>query len=470
MPNSQETIIGHCLLQPELLSKLKKEYGLVKDDFTSQRLRKIFKELETGNTEISIIAEKVGDSGIFTYLSGLMDGIPKSKPENVGQLVNQIKKDRFSREITKLINSAANSGEFNHPEIQRIYEKIAALEDPEKSKIQPVLTTLSDTTPEQVSWLWFNRIPLGKLTLIVGDPGHGKSYFSLYLAAHVTTEKPWPEIGMPIEKGSVILLTAEDGIADTVRIRTDIMGADVNKIYILEGIKTPDNEELTFFNLVEHISSLAKAVKEIGDVRLIIIDPITAYLENLDSNSATAIRSALAPLAKLAEREKIAVVAISHLNKDIAKRAIYRAMGSMSFIAAARSVWAISRDDNDENYRRRFLTPLKTNLSIDPSSLAFSIGNDGVVFEADPVDITSEEALGDKEEKDEYSQLQEAKEWLKVAFIESKAIPAKQILKEAKENFIKERTLKRAKSQLGISSFRMGNVWHWGEEEFNNDG
>jgi len=467
MPNLQETILGHCLVQPELFFKLTENYGLVKNDFTSQRLRKIFKEFEAGNTDISIIAERVGGSGIFTYLSDLMDGIPKSKSENVGQLIIKIKTDKFTHEIIKLINDGAKSGTFDHSKIKKIYEKIAELEDSKKSKIQPVLTMLSDTTPEQVSWLWFNRIPLGKLTLIVGDPGHGKSYFSLYIAAHITTGEPWPEIGMPIEKGSVIVLTAEDGIADTVRIRSDIMEADVSKIYIFEGIKKSGNEELTFFNIVEHLYFLAKAIKEIGDVRLVIIDPITAYLENLDSNSTTAIRSALAPLAKLAEKEKIAVVAISHLNKDIAKRAIYRAMGSVSFIAAARSVWAISRDDNDENHRRRFLTPLKTNLSVDPSSLAFSIHNNGIVFESDPIDITSEEALGDKENKEEYSTLQEAKGLLKAIFEECEEISAKQVFKEARENHISERTLKTAKKQLGIPSFRRGNIWYWGEEEIN---
>ncbi len=329
---------------------------------------------------------------------------------------------------------------------------------------KPILTRLETITPEQIDWLWWNRIPLGKLTLIVGDPGHGKSYLCLYLAAHVTTGKPWPDLGAPIAKGSVILLTTEDGIADTVRIRADAMGADCSKIYIFEGVKKSSNEELVFFNLIKHISFLEKAIKRIRDVRLIIIDPITAYLGNIEANSNAAIRAALAPPASLAEKERVAIVGVSHLNKDVAKRAVYRAMGSVAFIAAARAVWAISRDEEDDEHRRRFLTPLKTNLSVDPSSLAFSIGNEGVLFEPEPVDITIEEALSVKEEE-EMGLLGQAIEWLGQFFEDENHIPATEIMEQAAEYGISERTLKRAKKRLGIGSEKQGlakdRKWVW---------
>jgi len=337
-------------------------------------------------------------------------------------------------------------------------------EGPGEDGLRPILTKLETVTPEKIDWLWGNRIPLGKLTLIVGDPGHGKSYLCLYLAAHVTTGKLWPDLDDPIPKGSVILLTAEDGIADTVRIRADAMGADCSKIYIFEGVKNPDSEEPEFFNLIKHMPFLEKAIKKIRDVRLIIIDPITAYLGNIEANSNAAIRAALAPPASLAEKERVAIVGVSHLNKDIAKRAVYRAMGSVAFVAAARAVWAISRDEEDDEHRRRFLTPLKTNLSVDPSSLAFSIGNEGVLFEPEPVDITIEEALSVKDEE-ETGLLGQAIEWLQQLFADENAIPATEIKKQAAENGISERTLKRAKKRLGIRSEKQGRdkerKWLW---------
>lgn len=277
---------------------------------------------------------------------------------------------------------------FDDPEVKRekllevitnAKEFVISQEDTPETGLQPVLTTLGSVEPSPVEWLWFNRIPLGKLTLLVGDPGQGKSFLSIYMAAQVTQGNSWPDIGNPNLKGSVIMITAEDGIADTVRIRADAAGADVQKIIILEGVKT-EKGEFDFFNLINYLPALEKAIQETKDVRLVTIDPITSYLGTIDSHKNSAVRATLLPLAQLAENYKVAVVAISHLNKNTALQAIYRTMGSLAFIAAARAVWAVSRDEADESKSRRFLTPVKTNLSINPTSLAFSIVDTRVIF------------------------------------------------------------------------------------------
>lgn len=329
-------------------------------------------------------------------------------------------------------------------------------------KIQPIITSLDSISPEPVEWLWFNRIPLGKLSLIVGDPGTGKSFLSIYLAAHVTTGDPWPDIEAPIPKGSVIILTAEDGLADTVRPRADAAVAGVEKIKILEGIINKDGEE-EFFNLIEHLQTLKQAIINTENVRLVIIDPITAFLSKIDSHRDPSVRGVLAPLITLAEKYKFAIVGITHLNKNEAFKAIYRTMGSIAFIAAARSVWAISMDENDESSDRRFFTPLKTNLSIKPTSLAFSIIDNQVVFEKHPIEISAEEALS-KERSEEISALSQGIIWIKEA-LEDAPLPANDIYRMAKENRISESTLRRAKEKLKVKSYKEGmgkkGKWFW---------
>lgn len=335
-------------------------------------------------------------------------------------------------------------------------------EKPLEKGIKPILTSLDSIDPEPVEWLWFNRIPLGKLSLIVGDPGNGKSFLGIYLAAHVTTGDHWPDIGAPILKGSVIILTAEDGLADTVRIRADAVGANVKKIKILEGIINKEGEQ-EFFNIKEHLQALKQAIKQLKDVRLVIIDPITAYLGKVDSHKTSEVRNVLAPLVSLAEKHKFAIVAITHLNKNDALKAIYRTMGSLAFIATARAVWAISKDDNDEGSTRRLFFPLKTNLSINPTGLAFNIVDTQVVFEEQPVDVNVEEALS-KEKSEETTALDEATTWLKEA-LEDSPIAAADIFRMAKDNHISDATLRRAKKRLNVQSYKEGirqeGKWFW---------
>ena len=256
-------------------------------------------------------------------------------------------------------------------DIQKHAVKFELMSEQEK-RPGPILISLDSIEPEPVQWLWHNRIPLGKLSLIVGDPGNGKSFLLIYLAAHITTGEAWSDFCSPIQKGSVVILTAEDGLADTVRVRADAAGADVSRIKILEGIINKEGEQ-EYFNLVEHLPALEQAIKKTNDVLLVGIDPITAYLGIIDSHKNSSVRGALAPLASLAEKYKTAVIGITHLNKKIDTHAIYRPMGSLAFTAAARSVWAVARDENDETMNRRFFSPLKTNLSKNTNSHSFSI-------------------------------------------------------------------------------------------------
>lgn len=328
--------------------------------------------------------------------------------------------------------------------------------------IRPNLISLDSVEPRPVKWLWKNRIPQGKITLIIGDPGDGKSYLTIYIAAQITAGGTWPDSEIPISTGSVIILTAEDGLADTVRTRADASGADVEKIKILDGI-TKRNGGQDFFNLLEYLPALEQAIIATENVRLVIIDPIPAYLGRIDSHNTSMVRGALAPLASLAEKYEIAIVAITHLNKNEAFKAIYRATGSLAFIAAARAVWAVTRDNNDETRTRRFLLPIKANLSINPDSLAFRITNNGIIFENRPLEINPEEALS-SERREETSTLNHAVNWLREA-LENGPIPSVDIFRMAQENRISDATLRRAKTRLGVKSDKEGIAqngrWLW---------
>ena len=454
----EELILGHLLMQPELLKSL----DIDKDFFKDQKQRLVFREIQKGNEDLALISQKINIEGINSYLSSLLDGIAKTDSKNLLKYVNEVKINRLKEDILKLINNGAKIGIFDHDKIQGFYQEIKSFETVGEDSL---LIDLDKIEPKPISWLWYNKIPLGKISLIVGDPGAGKSLLSLYMASVISRGDDWPDVkNPPIDnKGSVIILTAEDSLDDTVRVRADAMSADTGKIKIIEGM-IPTGNQSDFFDIRKHIQVLEKCIKEVGDVKLIIFDPITAYLGDIEGNRNTQLRAALSPLAILADKHKVAVIGIHHLNKDQAKKALYRALGSVAFTATARSVWLVQQDEDDSKYQRRLFAPLKANICKNPTTLAFSIngpiGQPRVTFESMPVDRTAEELLADEETKERYSALEGTKNWLLEA-LKNGPLPSTQIYSEAKENAISERTLNRAKSKLGIVSEKEKDTWHW---------
>jgi len=264
-----------------------------------------------------------------------------------------------------------------------------------------VLVRLSDVQPESIRWLWPGRIAMGKLTLLCGDPGLGKSFVTLDLAARVSSGLPWPDLPLlPNDKGGVVLLNAEDDLADTIRPRLDAAEADVSRIASIQAVRriipTGQTQE-TDFDLTEDLIALEAAITQTPDCRLVVIDPLTAYLGKTDSHKNAEVRAVLARLFELASRHRVALLAVTHLNKASTLPAIYRAMGSLAFVAAARAVWAAVRDNDDETGRRRLFVPIKNNLGTDETGLAYSLEPAGstarVIWEPDPVDMRADEAM-----------------------------------------------------------------------------
>lgn len=335
----------------------------------------------------------------------------------------------------------------------------------------PVLVRLADVKPESIRWLWRNRIALGKLTLIAGDPGLGKSLLTLDMAARVSRGIPWPDApAIPNPAGGVVALSAEDGLADTIRPRLDAAGADVSRISALQAVKhrDPDSgkELSTPFCLTGDLPALEQAIEQTSGCRLLIIDPITAYLGRTDSHRNAELRGVLAPLSELAGRHRVAVVAVTHLRKADGP-AVYRAMGSLAFTAAARAVWAVTKDKDDP--RRRLMLPVKNNIAGDVLGLAYTIGPGDpggapvVAWETEPVSLSADDALAaDRGNHGAASALNEAVNWLRDTLADGPR-PAKEVKDAADRDGIKARTLDRAKARLRVVAAPDGyrGPWVW---------
>lgn len=347
---------------------------------------------------------------------------------------------------------------------------ISRIAKPALPHSQLIARRICDVEREQLSWLWPGRIPLGKLTLLAGDPGLGKSLVSLDLAARVSRGMPWPDLPLveqPI--GEVLLFSAEDDVGDTISHRLDHAGADDTKIVAIEGVQVSgsigDQPKRMYFSLEHHLPQLEQALAEWPNVRLVVVDPISAYCGQTDSHNNAEVRALLAPLAELAGRHRTAILAVTHLSKSSGTKALYRAMGSLAFAAASRAVWAIVKDPDDP--ARRLFLPAKLNLAVDPDGLAYRIVEGKVAWENEPVKMHADDAFRAEMEgpskPERHTQRDDAEDWLR-AYLADGAKPSKQIIDDAKENGISERTLRRAFQELGGRPRKDGEAgcWRWG--------
>ena len=228
---------------------------------------------------------------------------------------------------------------------------------------------LSGVEPEKVSWLWPSWLALGKLALVDGDPGLGKSAMTLDLAARVSAGRAFPD-GAGAKPAGVVLLSAEDGLADTIRPRLDAAGADTSKILSLATVPDEDGHD-RLLSIPEDLRLIEKGIRRVG-ARLVVVDPLMAFLSgNTNSHRDQDVRRALAPLAGLAERTGAAVLVVRHLNKAAANNPLYRGGGSIGIIGAARMAFVVGKDPQDED--SRVLASTKNNLAMPPTSLMFAL-------------------------------------------------------------------------------------------------
>jgi putative DNA primase/helicase len=313
-----------------------------------------------------------------------------------------------------------------------------------------------DVEPENITWLWRDRIPEGKLTFIIGDPGVGKSFLTADLAKHVTTGEGWPDTPYgSVEKGSVLLLNAEDGLADTIVRRLEWAGANRKKVVFIEATIERTGEE-RIFRLDKDLSRLENLIKAKGDVRLVIFDPLSAYLGDVDSYRDTEVRGMLTPVVLLAEKYKVAILAVLHMNKKQSQNAIYRVPGSIGFAGAARAIWYVSNDGETEG--RKLFSGMKSNLSardIRDLGLAFQLKEGKVIWEEVPMRKTTQEILRAQEDEGKRKPIELAMEFLRET-LKDGAVAQSEINDMVDEEDFGWSTVKKAKKRLGIVSDRDG--------------
>ena len=317
----------------------------------------------------------------------------------------------------------------------RNYFKSIVLKEPSKPETVKIIR-MSDVELTPVEWLWKPYLPFGKLSVLQGNPGEGKTYFAMHLAAACTNGKLLPNMER-MEPFNVIYQTAEDGLGDTVKPRLIEAGADLDRVLVI------DDSEVQLTLSDERIE---KAIIE-NNARLVIIDPIQAYLgADVDMNRANEVRPIFMRLGQVAQRTGCAILLIGHLNKAAGMQSLQRGLGSIDIAAAVRSVMFIGKLKHDPTMR--ILTHEKSSLAPPGASLAFSLGDEGGFRWVGEYDITADEMLSGIEPQRE-TKTQQAKDLICTLLAGGKQVLSEDIDKEALERGIPGRTVRDAKRELG---------------------
>jgi putative DNA primase/helicase len=334
-----------------------------------------------------------------------------------------------------------------------------------------------------VQWLWQDRFALGKLGILAGLPDEGKSMLLNYIAARITgaDRYSWPENEGVAPRGKVVLLTGEDDPEDTIIPRLKAAGADLDSVEIVNMVRDRDKagrDRERMFSLADDLVLLRRKVEELDNVRAILIDPVTAYLGKagtVDAFRDNDVRAVLTPLVYLARELRIAVIVVMHFNKKAdVTNALLRISNSLAFAGVARHVFSITDDpDND----RKLMARAKNNIAAkgDNQTLAFrfethEVGNDpdtgavirapAAVFQKGYVDISATEALSAANENKSPGAKNAAKRLLQ-DLLRAGPVPKAEVEEAAEAEVISERTLRRAKEDLGVYVFKRAGCWYW---------
>ena len=317
----------------------------------------------------------------------------------------------------------------------RNYFKSIVLKEPSKPETVKIIR-MSDVELTPVDWLWKPYLPFGKLSVLQGNPGEGKTYFAMHLAAACTNGKLLPNMER-MEPFNVIYQTAEDGLGDTVKPRLIEAGADLDRVLVIDD----SDVQLTLSD-----ERIEKAIIE-NNAKLVIIDPIQAYLgADVDMNRANEVRPIFMRLGQVAQRTGCAILLIGHLNKAAGMQSLQRGLGSIDIAAAVRSVMFIGKLKHDPTMR--ILTHEKSSLAPPGASLAFSLGDEGGFRWVGEYDITADEMLSGIEPQRE-TKTQQAKDLICALLAGGKQVLSEDIDKAALERGIPGRTVRDAKRELG---------------------
>ncbi len=324
------------------------------------------------------------------------------------------------------------------------------------------VTRLSDVVPEAVSWLWPGRIPAGKLVTLDGDPSLGKSTLAMAFAAIITTGGRWPDGTRCEFPGDVVLLAAEDGLADTIRPRLDAAAADVTRVHAVEGVSSVDPDTGASYlrpPTLADVDALHELVVRVG-ARLLVVDVLMAYLPaGTDSHKDQDIRRVLSRLGTLADTTGCTVLLLRHLNKAKGGDPMYRGGGSIGIVGAARAGMLVARDPDDDDLR--VLASTKSNLGPAPDALTYRLvdGNTFGVARVKWEGTSTHDAralLADHGDGEDRPERDGAAAWLTDYLTEHTKAPSKDVKVAARKEQISDRTLQRAAQQVRVEYVQEG--------------
>jgi len=333
------------------------------------------------------------------------------------------------------------------------------------------LIKATDIVPRKIQWIWKDRIPLGKLTLFVGDPDNGKSMVATEVAATVTTGRHWFDAENTFPPSDVLFFACEDDYEDTAVPRLMAAGAKLNKIHFgeMREAKAGETEKQREMRLDTDIEAIAAALDENPRIRLVVIDPVSNHLGNKKMVDEQAMRAILRPLHGLARKKSIAILGIMHLNKKVDLKLINRVGGAMAFVGVARAVWVFNRDNNKENTFA--MLPLKNNISERCGGLEFRIETKPIAMEnesveqpyikwVDKTDRSIDSLLQSPKPGRPGTEREAAAEWV-VAFLAEGPKAATEVERECELAGHSFRTLERTKDECGVESFKGDAQWFW---------
>lgn len=307
------------------------------------------------------------------------------------------------------------------------------------------LINMDSVQTEQVKWLWHPYIPLGKITIIQGDPGEGKTTFALALVAALTKGLPLPETVEAMSPINVIYQTTEDGLADTIKPRLESLGTDCSRVLVIDE----SDRELTMRD-----KRLEQAIEKTG-AKLLVLDPIQAYLGgNVDMYRANEVRPIIKQIGLMAERTGCAVIMIGHINKAQGQKSSYRGLGSIDFRAVARSVLVVGR--SKENPAIRIAAHDKSSLVPEGRSIVFELSDEQGFIWRGYCDATVDDVLsGSCGAQTKTAQMESVLREM----LSSGPVASDEIISRAKEMGVSERTVKIARQNLGVKSEKIGGKW-----------
>ena len=308
------------------------------------------------------------------------------------------------------------------------------------------IISMDEVPVEEVEWLWYPYIPFGKLSIIHGDGGEGKTTLILQLAALLSRGEKLPCDSTEREPIKVIYQTAEDGLGDTIKPRLLAGNADCSQIKVI------DESEATLTMLDERIE---KAIVETG-ARALILDPVQAYIgAKVDMNRANEVRAVLSQLGRIAGQYRCAIILVGHLNKAQGNKSNYRGLGSIDFQATARSVLIVGR--LKDNPQVRVMVQDKSSLAPEGEPIAFELGKENGFRWLGHYDISVDDLLSGipKEKKSEQA------ENLILEYLSKGKYPQKELVKKAQTIGISKRVLDEAKKALNVQSVKEGSQWYW---------